>query len=249
VKLLRPDLHALTGAYAVDAVDDSERERFEHHLTRCQSCDQEIRGLQETATRLGMAVARTPPPSMKADVLTAAARTRQHPPVTDARPAPEARVARKPLRPRLAITVAAVASAIVIALGVGFGIQRGELNAARAQQRAVAAVLNSPDARIVTAHTSLGGTATAVVARSQGKLIFTADGLPALAHSRVYQLWLIGPAGATSAGLLPGASQGRTAPLLASGLVRGDRIGVTVEPAGGTKQPTTKPIVLIGLGV
>jgi anti-sigma-K factor RskA len=64
----------------------------------------------------------------------------------------------------------------------------------------------------------------------------------------VYQLWLISPAGAVSAGLLPGASQGKTAPVLASGLVRGDQVGVTVEPAGGTKQPTTKPIVLIGLG-
>ena len=245
MKLLRHDLHTLTGAYAVDAIDGTERERFEHHLNRCQSCDHEVRGLQETATRLAIAVARTPPPSLKTAVLAAAARTRQHPPVTDARPAPEARASR---RPRLAITVAAVASAVVIALGVVFGIQRGELDAARAQQRAVAAVLNSPDARIVTERSPAGGTATVVVARSLRKLIFTSRGLPALAGSRVYQLWLIGPAGAISAGLLPGASQGRTAPVLASGLVRGDQVGVTVEPAGGTKQPTTKPIVLIGLG-
>jgi anti-sigma-K factor RskA len=254
MKLLRPDLHTLTGVYAVDAIDGTERDRFERHLDRCQSCDQEVRGLQETATRLGVAAARTPPPGMKAAVLAAAAQAHQHPPVTDAGPATARRTAARPeraravRRPRLAIAVASVASAVVIALGVLFGIQRGELDQARAQQRAVAAVLNSPDARIVTERTQVGGTATVVVARSLRKLIFTSRGLPALAGSRVYQLWLISPAGAVSAGLLPGASGGKTAPVLASGLVRGDQVGVTVEPAGGTKQPTTKPIVLIGLG-
>jgi anti-sigma-K factor RskA len=91
----------------------------------------------------------------------------------------------------------------------------------------------------------VGGTASVVVAGRQHKLVFTSAGMPVLASTRVYQLWLIGPSGATSAGLLPEASQGRTAPVLASGLVPGDEVGVTVEPAGGTRQPTTKPVVLI----
>ncbi len=69
MKLLRHDLHTLTGAYALDAIDGTERERFEHHLNRCQSCGQEVRGLQETATRLALAVARVPPPGFKAAVL------------------------------------------------------------------------------------------------------------------------------------------------------------------------------------
>jgi hypothetical protein len=35
--------------------------------------------------------------------------------------------------------------------------------------------------------------------------------------------------------------------VLASGLVAGDKVGVTVEPAGGTRQPTTAPILLMSL--
>jgi hypothetical protein len=35
--------------------------------------------------------------------------------------------------------------------------------------------------------------------------------------------------------------------VLASGLVAGDQLGLTVEPAGGSKQPTTKPILLLSL--
>lgn len=197
---------------------------------------------QETATRLALAVARVPPPSLKVAVMTGAARTRQLPPVAAARPQAEPRAT---WRPHAAVVVAALATVIVVVLAVALAVQRSDLDNARAQQRAVAAVLNAPDARLVTGRTSVGGTTTVVVAGRLRKMIVTTNGLPALANSKVYQLWLIGPGGATSAGLLPGATQGRTAPVLASGLVPGDKLGVTVEPAGGTKQPTTTPIVEI----
>jgi anti-sigma-K factor RskA len=244
VRLLRPDLHTLTAAYAVDALEGGERDRFERHLQRCPTCVSEVRGMQETATRLAVAVARVPPAELKVAVMTSAARTRQHPPVVvDVSPAPEPRAR---WRPRLAVTVAAVASAVVIALGVTLGVQRSELDRARTQQREVAAALNAVGARIVTDRTSLGGTATMIVARRLDKMIFTTSGLPALTKARVYQLWLLTPSGsATSAGLLQQARDTRTAPVLAAGPPGGDQIAVTVEPAGGTAQPTTKPIVVL----
>ena len=36
------DLHKLTGAYAVDALDELERARFEQHLTECDDCRAEV---------------------------------------------------------------------------------------------------------------------------------------------------------------------------------------------------------------
>ena len=53
----------------------------------------------------------------------------------------------------------------------------------------------------------------------------------------------IGPHGARSAGLLSGT--GRACPVLASGVEPGDRIGITVEPAGGTSSPTTTPVIAV----
>jgi anti-sigma-K factor RskA len=257
VRFLRPDLHTLTGAYALDAVDSAERERFEHHLGRCQSCEHEVRGMQETATRLAIAVAAPPPPGMKAAVLTAAARTRQHPPVVDPRPEPEplARArhrhggARPARRFRLAIPVAALAAAVVIALGVTVGVQQSRLDTAQAQQRELTAVLSARDARIVSGPTTLGGHTTMVVAASLDKMVFTTAGLPALAHARVYQLWLLTPSGgAISNGLLPkAAAAGASASVVAAGPPQGDQVAVTVEPAGGTRQPTSKPIVVLSV--
>ena len=65
----------------------------------------------------------------------------------------------------------------------------------------------------------------------------------------MYQLWLIGKTKTTSAGLLPPAQAGQTPPVLASGVVKGDTLGLTVEPAGGSAQPTTTPILALPLPV
>ena len=50
---------------------------------------------------------------------------------------------------------------------------------------------------------------------------------------------------ARSAGLMTVAVSGSSAPALADGVVPGDHLGITVEPAGGTAQPTTTPVVLM----
>jgi hypothetical protein len=245
VKLLRHDLHTLTGVYALDAIDGVERDRFEHHLMHCQACENEVRGLQDTATRLALAVTIPAPEQMKARVLASVARTRQLPPVPDPRPLPAAPPA---WSRRFAIPVAAACLAVAIVFAVLFGVTRHQLSTQTSQQRQIAAVLNAPGAKLVTARTSVGGAATVVIAARLHEVIFTSKGLPALSDSRVYQLWVMGPHGtAASAGLLARLSGGKTAPQLASGYLPGDQIGVTVEPAGGTTKPTTNPIVVLSV--
>ncbi|MFP4149023.1 MAG: RskA family anti-sigma factor, partial [Nitriliruptoraceae bacterium] len=76
----RPDLHTLTGAYAVDALDDTERAVFEAHLEVCLPCAQEVRELQETAARLGGAAVAAVPSDLKARVLAEIDATRQERP-------------------------------------------------------------------------------------------------------------------------------------------------------------------------
>ena len=56
MKLFRHDLHSLTGAYALDALEEgAESERFARHLDRCSSCASEVRGFREVATELAFA--------------------------------------------------------------------------------------------------------------------------------------------------------------------------------------------------
>jgi hypothetical protein len=66
---LRRNLHALTGAYVLDALGPAERERFERHLASCATCPDEVRELAATAAQLASAAIVTPPPALKGRVL------------------------------------------------------------------------------------------------------------------------------------------------------------------------------------
>ena len=249
----RRDPHALAGVYALDALDDAERGRFERHLRRCQACQDEVRGFAATAAALGQAVAAAPPAGLKERVLAATTVTRQLAPVTSTprrlavprRRGAEAGTTRPfGVIPKIATGIAAVSLAAAVTLAVITASTNSSLDAERARGQEIAAVLAAPDARIVSGPTTAGGTATVVASRRAGEIVFTSSRLRVLPSSQVYELWFIGPGGARRAGLVPAAAaSGSTAPVLASGLETGDKIGVTVEPAGGTKAPTTTPIV------
>ena len=239
VKIPRDDLHVLTGGYALDAVSDPEREDFERHLRHCASCDAEVCSLRETAARFTLAW--TPPARMGQRVLAAAYRTRQLPPL--ARPRQErARVVRlfadRPLTRRAVALAAAASLAVAVALGVTQAATQHQLESVQASNSAINRVVTERDARIETTATSVGGSVTVVASAALREAVVTTSGMPALPASRVYQAWVISPSGARSAGLLGGQ-------LLASGVRPADRIGITVEPAGGTSSPTTTPVALL----
>ena len=249
MRLFSRRVHELAGGYALDALDDAERERFERHLARCSSCAEDVRRMTSTATALAVAVAAEPPPGLKARVLAAAAATPQLPPLpaAAARRRHGRRVARSHWLPRLALGVAAAGVAAAVALAVVTVSTQDRLDRVQAQNQAIAAVLAAPDAQIASAASSVGGRATVVLSYAEQKMIFTSTGLPALPNNKVYELWLLSTGSARAAGLLPEPTDGKTAPVLAAGLTSADKVGVTVEPAGGTSAPTTTPILVMTL--
>jgi len=250
MRLLRQDLHALAGVYALDVLEPgAECDRFSHHLDRCQSCASEVRGFREVATALAFAAAAEPPPGLRQQVMAAVARTRQLPPEVRTHARPRRSRPRELWVPWLAGVVATAAVVISVIFGLAHAHTQAELNRVRAQNQEIAGVLTAPDARLLASRTTAGGAAVVVLAPSRRQLVVTTAGLPALPAGQVYQLWLIGPVKIVSAGLLPAAEAGRTSPVLASGIVAGDKLGLTVEPAPGTAQPTTTPILALALPV
>ncbi len=241
VKIMADDLHVLTGSYTLDALPDFERAEFERHLQHCPSCDAEVRGLRETAARMAMAQAGQPPPGMEQRVLAAAYRTRQLPPLP-----PDHRHRRRAQRlfagrpgPRRAAAFAAAASvAAALALGITQVSTQHQLESTQASDAAVSRVVTAPDARIETTRTSAGGSVTVVASAALREAVVSATGTPPT--GRVYQVWVMNGSGARSAGLVAGRST-----VLASAVVPGDRIGITVEPAGGTSKPTTTPVAVL----
>ncbi|HET9944898.1 MAG TPA: anti-sigma factor [Actinomycetes bacterium] len=225
-----PELHTLTGAYAADALEPDERDRFERHLAACADCRQEVAELRATTARLAGAAFEQPPADLRARVLDEVSRTRQQPPLTDDNVVPltAKRWWRQP---------ASAAAALLLVVSAGLGAlawqqdQRADDAEARAAQ--IAAVVTDPDRVESNAPATTGGSGTVVAAEDLA--VFRTEGLPELPSDQDYQLWVISDDGATSAGVL-----GRDGDLeqVVEGVADADALGLTVEPSGGSDAPT-----------
>jgi anti-sigma-K factor RskA len=109
----------------------------------------------------------------------------------------------------------------------------------------ISAVLADPTAVVEHGDVSGGGAGTLVVSPEEGRALFTAADLPQPSADQTYQLWAIDDSGATSVGLLQPDS-GRASQLI-DVPAGSTTFGMTIEPAGGSEQPTTKPVLLLEL--
>ena len=65
-----------------------------------------------------------------------------------------------------------------------------------------------------------------------------------LPGGKTYELWYLDKAGATPAGTFD-ASGSTQSVVLTGDMKAGDTVGVTIEPSGGSRSPTTAPIAVI----
>jgi hypothetical protein len=99
---------------------------------------------------------------------------------------------------------------------------------------------------MLTAKVTSGGMATVVVSHRAHMGVFMAHDLPALPAAKRYELWLMGPHGVRPAGMLPTRQGGMAGPALIMRMRPGDKVGLTIEPAAGSRYPTSATLVLIG---
>jgi anti-sigma-K factor RskA len=231
-----PDVHVLSGAYAVGAVDAAEAAAFERHLADCAECRDEVRSFREVLVQLAEASAEPPPPDLRARVL-ARVRVSGPNPVAGAgpvAPAPQRRPARVPW------AIAAVLAAVTAVTG---SVALSEHRSA-SQARRLASVLVDPAAVRVDRPATGGGSVQLVVSGDRAAVVTT--GMPGLAEGVAYQLWVVRPDGVSSAGVGPAGSRAAGHWTRLVGRVReGETVAISVEPSGGSEQPTTVPIVAL----
>jgi anti-sigma-K factor RskA len=160
-----------------------------------------------------------------------------------------------PERPRVGVSglitaVAAASVAVAVGLGITQIATQHQLQSAQASNAAITQVVQAPDAHIESKGTGAGGTVTVVFSGQRRAAVISTKGMKSLPPGQVYQLWVMSPAGAgpasaRSAGLLTQPDQ--PSDVLASQVRPGDRIGITVEPSGGTSSPTTTPVLVLPL--
>lgn len=267
------DIHALSGAYAVDALDDVERAQFELHLAGCSACQTEVHSLAAAATELSVLSDWAPPAELRSRVLHGITLVRPLPPLVRVDPrsddattslsSPPAATAPSSVSPAVAPPVddelarrrgrhaesrtrpmrwlVAAASAAVLAVG-GFTAWRSTTGDDAPPPTVAEQVRNASDSTTSKVVTFPGGGSARIVrSPSLGKAIMVTTDLATPATGKVYQLWLQDRNGHfASAGVM--SSAGNQAVVLEGNAADSQGAGITIEPAGGSPQPTSNPI-------
>jgi anti-sigma-K factor RskA len=237
------ELNVLAGAYALDALDDDERAVFEEHLQTCEGCTDEVAGLRLTAAELSRTTETAPPPQLRADVLAAISQVRPLPPVVDnVIVLHRARAARSVWQ-----LVAAACALVAIAVsGWGYAQHRNADRAASAQST-VQQLLQASDLRATT--TALAqGSGTVLYSAQEHRVVLIGHGMPTLASGKTYQLWMLSADGkAVSGGTFKTDSAGDAQVPVTGDLTGVAKMAISVEPAGGSPQPTQGTVQLLNL--
>ena len=281
---LPDDLRELAPAYALGALDEPDRLRFERALADSGELRAEVEAFRAAASSLAESAPPVDPPaSLKADLFArlddapqerpggraaperpasergatdraedraevggadrADGRAERPEPAPSASAAPVDELAARRGRRRIAVVLSAAAALLILVAGVVVGVNWPGPNGWGAQ-RELTALVQAPDSEQATVEVEGGGEVTLVWSAELGRSAIRAEDLPDVGGDRTYELWYIDDSGAASAGTFD-VSGDETWRVLEGSFSPGLAVGVSVEPAGGSPQPTTEPIVVI----
>ena len=234
------DIEELLGVYALDVLDDEERDVVDRHLGHCLRCHEEVAGHREAVAAL---IAGGPFPTGIWNRIAAA--VEEPPPML----APVARLSPRRARPlRWLGGVAAVAAAAVAFLGIRLVDQERRPDRPQTTMAVDAGLWRSAFADPASQTLQLQSADRPAVAQAaifpDGRGYLLADQLPSLGSGRSYQLWVLVDHERVSAGILGGR------PTIAAFHVdqRVEGLAITDEQAGGVVVSENAPVVFGRIG-
>ena len=248
----------LLAVFALDAVEPDEHELIEAHLAECPRCRAELDAHRKVAAALGNSVEPLPeglwssiagalpprpdeePPPMPvllrdqgddddAAVTATAFRT----------PGGGGRRTSRTSRGRLfsVASIAVAAAAVAAVLGINLVHDNNQIsNLQHSGAAAAAAALQAPGHKVVDVESASHVVLAKFVVLPRGQGYLVQSNLPALPSAQTYQLWGVFNGRAISLGLLGQAP--RASGFTFAGSQKPSKLGITVEPAGGSVLPT-----------
>jgi anti-sigma-K factor RskA len=108
-------------------------------------------------------------------------------------------------------------------------------------------VFAAPDVRTVSGQIPTGGTATVMFSRDRNAAVLVMNNVAPPAPGTVYQMWLIGDKGPESAGMMDAKAVAPSTTAVLPNLGDSHMLAFTVEPPGGSAQPTSQPFAKLSL--
>jgi anti-sigma-K factor RskA len=228
----------LLGVYALDALPAAEKAEVERHLATCDLHGELVGLLAAAATVPFTSAIEAPPPALRERIFAAIAADDPAARPTDPLPVPprpmtSVTVPLTPLRSRRLAWAPYALAAAFAAISLGLLLWNVVL---------LTGDDTSPPRVVLLTGTAGSG---AVVLADDATTVHV-GGMPELGAGQVYQLWVIEGGEPEPAGLLAPESGAVThtldRPVAASAV-----IAITVEPAGGSPQPTSDPVLVAEL--
>jgi anti-sigma-K factor RskA len=223
------ELLELATPYALHAVSDDERAVIDRQLAAAppsvaEAFREEVRAVRETMTAVSAVTATEPPSRLRAAVLDAV----------------QPDFVRR-FRWRTALIAAAAAIVVGLAgLGIGVTLRPPPKPTMAAQ------IMAAPDVRTVSGQLA-GGTATVLFSHDMNAAVLVMNNVPPPSQGTVYQMWLIGDKGPTSAGTMDTAAVAPSTTDTLTNLGNSTALAFTVEPGNGSPQPTGKILAKLSL--
>lgn len=220
----------LLPAYALDSLESDEARRVEEHLSGCLICRNESNAFEAAADQLSFAVpVASPSPELKDRLMKRVQATR---------PQPRSSV-QTPARSWLERLLPAwsLASLFFIFALAGFNlllwqrVNHIETVSSPGRMRAVPLTAAEPTSK---------ATGFVLISADGEDGALVVDGLPPLGEDQQYQLWLIRDGQRTSGAVFSTDEKnyGGTRIRSPRSLLDYSSVGITIEPAGGSPQPT-----------
>jgi anti-sigma-K factor RskA len=237
------EMDELYELYLLGVLELPEAAEIREHLNRnCEYCLSRIRESSAVVASLAsLAEPVAPPTELKERILAVASPVRKQ----------------KRLLWPAAFAIACAATIAGVMWGIG---ERGtidetlkrleDVSRQRNELRSALAILSESDTRTVAFGGQQAGPHGRLFLSHNGGVVFVGGKLPELASGKTFQLWLVPAKGnPKSAGLFTPNAEGISVNVLAQSINPSEyaAVAVSVEPDGGSPQPTTKPIIVVPL--
>lgn len=215
------ELLELATPYALHAVSETERAEIQRHVASApaslaEAFADEVATVRETMGVASAATATEPPAHLRATILAAI------------------RPNTRPYSRWRTVALAAAAAAVVGLAAFGVGIAMRPTPAPTIAEQ----VLRASDVRTVTAPIPTGGTATVVFSRDKNAGVLVMNNVAPPPPGTVYQMWLLDNDKPTSAGTVDAKAIAPSTTAVVTDLEKSSALAFTVEPGGGSLQPT-----------
>jgi anti-sigma-K factor RskA len=231
------EMDELYELYLLGALEVDQAHEISDHLSQqCEYCLAHLKESSRVVESLsGLVELHAPPAHLRERVLAIAAPK-------------QLKLKRNPWP--LAFAFAAAAAIALVFWGIGQSNRLNELTRQRNELRGALAILSESDTRTVSFGKAPADPQGRVFVSRNGGVVFLGNRLPQLTAGKTFEFWLVPAKGNPQpAGLFKTNAQGIAVNVLAQSINPSDyaAVAVSIEPNGGSPQPTSTPILIVPL--